>query len=1201
MKQKIERFANGIFTYESPVIEISEESLYINAISGKKHEGSFVVHNSNSTKIRGFVSSSCDNISFPVENFEGTDNEIAFVFDATFLEAGTEIATVINIVSDCGEARINVNVNVGHASISTSLGNLSDIFHFINLAMGNTEEARELFKSEAFKNVVIKNSPGFGNLYRSLVGAPNTSQALEEFLIASRKKKIVEFQIDCDEINYDSVETAFVDKIAIRKTNWGFAQIKCDVAGDFIEAERSLIWSEDFENGVFWLKYSINPDRMRQGKNYGTITLSTIAESVVIPVNCRLKTVETGRKLTSKLKRDEYTLKLMRSIIDYKLNRTGSVRYAADTENILAIMRSLRAETVTVRLYGAYIAFMSENKKKATEIFESLSTDPFLEQNTEAYALSLMVEALISEDTHVYNDNLNAIRQIYDNEHNLNVLLMVFELDDRYRMSKRARLEAIAECFNEGLENSLALVEAAKILTEDPMVLKKLETFEIMCLKTAIKYGMMNISLALQVAYLAGREKQASKLLMSILKSLYASTGEKALLEPICIQLVNRLKEDGTEFENGHLVGTVESAYTQEEIFHWLSLGAENQLRINGIYEYCLKVSDTWSKPLPKMLTTYFAAGITLNDRDKAALFANIVKFNKKDDSVYTLFRNVMEMFAYSSLSQGEMSRELAVLYNEFLEPDKLDEKQIMNLPKIMFANEITTDWKKMTSVAVYHKEMRNPEIIPARNGRVIADLYTEDAVIVLLDDEGNRVVASFNIDVRKLMNRSDLMKLMREKCTDNIRVMLNGLEENRLDGRDDISVSLIARYVDFNGMDEQFLMEGRLELIDYYYENQEGELLESLLVQINLAELGSAKRSHMIELMIYRELYSLALKNMEIYGYDGVTAKRLNKLCSTLITLNSSQVSSKLFVQICHYCFLKKSYDDNILKFLIKNFNGTTQELYDVWKEAHNIGIDTTDIEERLIRTALYTENDMLFVRDVFIIYYGHCSSGKLVRAYLSYLAYGCLVKENYITREILDIMKREANYSENDICMLVILKDYSRRKSFTEQEKSYINFQMEKMEMKGLLMPFFKDFPQDIKIPKEMKDKYYVEYHTDQSKRVRIHYNFCNGDQNANFVEEDMKNIAYGIYVKEFVLFYGEILQYFITEVGDEQNVITESREVSLEPEVIGGEENRYHQLNLIITAKEMNDEKTVVKLIETYMMNDYIVKRLFSPINK
>ncbi len=1200
MKQKIERFANGIFTYESPVIEVSEEAIYLSAIQGQRLEASFVVRNSANEKMRGFVTSPCENICLKTESFEGVENEITFIFDAVHLEAGSKVTDVINVVSDCGEAVITIEVDVTDASISTSLGQLSDVFHFTNLAMGSPQEARELFKSDSFRNIVIKNSPGFSNLYRSLAGAPNTSQALEEFLIASRKKKMVDFDIDCNELVYDHVEKAFVDKIAIKKNNWGFAQIKCDVQGSFIEAERSLIWSEDFEDGVFWLKFSLNPERMREGKNFGSITLSTIAESIVIPVTCRKNTTE-GPHIQTKRKRDELQLKLMNNIIAYKLGRISTAKYVSDVETTMAILNSIKDETVMEKLYRIYVKAIGGNREKAIKDFESMSEELDNCDSIEAYAMSLMTGAFVSDNQVVINENFLTLRRLAEDEKNFDILMMAVEIDDKSRISKKMRLDAAAEDFYRGGRSALVLIEAAMMFAADPMLLKNLGSFETVCLKTSIRYGIMNKFLALQVAYLACREKKSSRLLRDVLKSIYYPNPDSELLEPVCMHIIMGINEEEEDCDEGEIPPCLLNPYSKAEIYRWLSMGVAGQLRINGLYERCLQASSAWDEPLPKQIITYFAAGMKLSDADKSALFANIIRFYPKDDNIYILFRNVMESYAYELLKKSVISREAAVIYNEFLNPSKISDELVYNLPQIMFCNEITSDWKKMTSVAVYHKEMSEPTIVKSKDGYVLTDIFTEDPVIVLMDDDGNRVTASFNISVRPLMSRPDLSKLMYEKCQDDIRVVLNRLESKRIEGASESLVSLIVKCVDYSGLNEEFLLGGKLKLIEYYYDNLEGDLLENLLVNINLSAIGANDRNRMIELMIFRELYSLALKNMEIFGYTGIEPKRLLKLCSTMIALNSSQISSKFFGGLCYYCFLKRRFDENILKYLEKNLDGSTQELYDLWCEAREEGIDTSNLEERLLKTALFSENDMLYVRDVFVIYYGHCSSGKLVRAYLSYLAYGSLVKDGILDQNILDIMKREANYSENDICTLVLLKDYSKKKRYTEQEKNYIEFQLKKMENKGILLPFFKDFGDGIRIPRVMRDKYYVEYHTDPSRRVQIHYGFCGDDRSDSYTDEEMRNVAYGIFVKEFILFYGEVLQYYISEIGEEQNLITESSEVSIEPELIGGEENRYHQLNLIMTAKEMQDEKTVIKLIENYAMNDYVVKRLFSPIEK
>ena len=94
-------------------------------------------------------------------------------------------------------------------------------------------------------------------------------------------------------------------------------------------------------------------------------------------------------------------------------------------------------------------------------------------------------------------------------------------------------------------------------------------------------------------------------------------------------------------------------------------------------------------------------------------------------------------------------------------------------------------------------------------------------------------------------------------------------------------------------------------------------------------------------------------------------------------------------------------------------------------------------------------------------------------------------------------------------------------------------------------------------------------------------------------------MKDMGYGIFVREFMLFYGETLQYYISEEKDDDYTITESGELRVEPELSGGDETGYHQLNLIITARELNDPKTMIKLLDGYIKDEHITKTLFNPL--
>lgn len=1181
MKQKIEQFANGVFSYEKPSLELSEDLISIDAVAGKLSEGSFVVRNSANKNVRGFCIGHSSLISFKNNSFEGVENIVEFSFDATNLDAGLIVKTSIEVISDSGEKEIALDVRVISAYIDTAVGQTCDIFHYANLAMGNPQEAKDLFKTEQFKDIIIAHSPEYKNLYRNLANASNTALALEEFLIATKKKKPVEFLVDANTLVYEAGNATFMDKIAIKKNNWGYAQLKVDTEGDFIETERSLIWAEDFEDGTFWLKFIINPEKLRLGKSFGRIIISTLGDEVAIPVICN-KPYLPGKNIQLSRKKKEYGIKLTKNQINYMLGNLPVSEYTHEAESILAIFKAFRREDSETLLYRIYLDYLNGNVKLANEKLDSFEETNDVRVNDSVYSVFLFVKGTITERPDVVNQCAAELKRMYESDRRLPVLLACIALDERERFSKRQRLEELKYCYLNGDKSVFGLIEAAKLFNRDPMLLKELGSYECAVLNEGFKYGLNSKYLELQVSYIASRQKKTTPVILKLLERCYEENRLKETLEAVCIHVI---------LDDKNLKAN----------YKWLELGVNEQLKIKGLYEKCLEAADCTRELLPRPLLNYFAAESDMKPKLAAALYSNILRFTNKGDNIFTMYKGRMKMFALESLQKAEFDANLALIYEKMLEVEALDDRMIACLPYILYKHEIVSDWKKVKQIAVSHKELQEPEFVSAVNGTAIADIFTDDPVIVMLDEEGNRCVASFKVQIRRMIQRMDLQKLMYEKCRNDRRVLLNRLEAARFDGQNDELISLYVKCSDLEYLEESFVLECRKSLVQYYYDNLEGELLESNLVQLDLRMLEHRDQIKMIEFMIFRELYSLALKNMELFGFYGINAKRVCKLCSSMILTNSPQISTNLFMKLCIYCFEKRKQDDAILSFLEKNYDGSTQALYELWQVCREEEIDTSDLEERMLRTALFTENDMNYVKDVFRIYYGHCSSGKLVRAYLSYLAYGFLVCGNVLDRELFEIMRREANYSENDICMLALLKDFSTRRSFTDQEKSFIEFQLKKMETKGLLMPFFKDFPMDIRIPREMRDRYYVEYHTEQGRKVRIHYCFVDSDTDGSFAEEDMKDIGFGVYVKDFILFYGEAMQYYVTESGSEQNLITESREVMLEPELYGCEENRYHQLNLIITAKKMNDEKTVIKLIENYALNDYAVKKLFVPIGE
>ncbi|MBR4831163.1 MAG: hypothetical protein IKZ97_00890, partial [Butyrivibrio sp.] len=99
MKEKIDLFAKGVFSYERPELTASAGNIYISVEMGKVFTGSFVVSSSENKPFKGLVYSSDCLLSLDRDSFSGAENTINYKFDATHLDINDSIKGHISIVS----------------------------------------------------------------------------------------------------------------------------------------------------------------------------------------------------------------------------------------------------------------------------------------------------------------------------------------------------------------------------------------------------------------------------------------------------------------------------------------------------------------------------------------------------------------------------------------------------------------------------------------------------------------------------------------------------------------------------------------------------------------------------------------------------------------------------------------------------------------------------------------------------------------------------------------------------------------------------------------------------------------------------------------------------------------------------------------------------------------------------------------------
>ena len=139
--------------------------------------------------------------------------------------------------------------------------------------------------------------------------------------------------------------------------------------------------------------------------------------------------------------------------------------------------------------------------------------------------------------------------------------------------------------------------------------------------------------------------------------------------------------------------------------------------------------------------------------------------------------------------------------------------------------------------------------------------------------------------------------------------------------------------------------------------------------------------------------------------------------------------------------------------------------------------------------------------------------------------------------------MMRRELNYVENDICLLAWLKYNTINKELSEEDIHFIDYSIHKLDKKGLCLPFLACYRKLVKLPERLLDKSYIEYTTDPRRQVYLHYRLLREQSEDEYITERLPNLFMGIHVKDFMLFYNETLQYYITEEADGDVNVTES----------------------------------------------------------
>lgn len=1203
MKEKIERLSKGIFEYEIPKLQLSQTQLCILVEIGSKKQGSFFVTTKTKQKIKALLYVTGKVLSLDRYEFIATECEIKYEIDATTLTLGEKYTGIISIISDCEEVHIPFCVDVIEPSYYSSIGKIQNLDQFINLAQVNWKEALFLFQSKAFAKSILQKEARYHLVYEQLKESSDLSHAMEEFLVLIHKKEKCDFLIDVEKLEYEVGEQSEVKVITVQKINWGYLNLSIQKKAPYISLVKKQVLSEDFIENQAKIEFVIHADFMQGGNYFTELIVSSGRKEYSIPIAIRCKRKKNSFGIQKRIRQLEY--QLVRKYLEFKISKISKEQFLTEafqqTKNILklldkhemeytdiAIKSELDEKRYQYELYQAYLSIIDENNTKKEEYALVLSRKSYFERNHKVfYCVVLYLEVMKTQDETLLENYVTIIKDYYGKEKRKNILLSILlSIDKQLSQNKKNCYDTIKKHCSNKIASPIFLYEVSNLWKKDFLMLTSLDSFECQVMYYMIKQNIVDKEIALQFAYLCGDAIGQTRLQIIILKKLYEKFAHKDILLALCKKLIQ--------------------CNCKEKKMHvYFSEAIKEQLRFEQLFEYYLYTSDKVTCNLinQQVLLYFICSNVPMEEA--AFLYYCVIRNKDKNPAMYRAYLKKIEQFAINEMKMGKVSNFHTIIYSDVLRNSIMDIELAQMLPEIMFLYQLECTNMSMQSVCVVHKEEKEVQIIPLLEyGGVLQALvpvYTEAAKVFLVDRKGRRYPLSEEEKFYRLMHEESFLELCYGMGSKDRKLLLHIWEKKKQVHRIDKQlIELQEKISQMNGLREEIRNRCMVELIQYYYENNNIDLLEIYLNTIDLRLLSVEDREKVINLMLLREMYDRVIEGVERFGCFSamnIQAEKISKLCIRGITSPWEERDRATLLAMGIFVLQQGKIEDRLLQYLTDRYNGTTEEMYEIWKSAKERELDTVNLEERLLAQMLFTESHIDWSFRVFVSYCNTGMNRKLIRAYFSYCSYQYFVHNQIPDIEFFEILKKEAFLEKSQICILAFLKYYSNKTYLLETEKTFVMHYMSKLIQKKVVFPFFKQFEGQVPLPSSILDKSYIEFHANPNRKLMIYYTY--GKNASEWKKEVMTEMGYGIFVKELILFYGEQLEYYITEEIEGKEVVVQEKKSYCSEVNRTIIKTKYANINEILVAEKIHNSSRFLELLEQYCKEEYAVERHFTSV--
>lgn len=1167
-------------TYGNGVLEFDVVKVSIEAEADTVFQGSFDVRILSPQGAQGYVYTTDMRMQTSNQKFKGSNLTVPFLYDTTGMEQSDEAFGEFYLVTSIGEFSLPYEVVIKGKLLKGELGEIRNLFHFANLARVNWKQARECFVSPLFPGVLVGSGKQYLESYKTLLQygfeTGKMDLAMDRFLILIHKKQ--EISYECGQSAYTFVKEELPDKLSIeiQRNGWGYTHAEI-VSNQSFCCVDMVLTEKDFSQDCGCFTVTFDESKLHTGENR-----CSIMEKETDCVLCEIVvTVSKERKSANgdKLQNDMLKAGITRLYLDYRTGRRPLKECFKTAEKLLEQCRGI--DELLPALYEAHLKLLRNKDNEAIWLLKNAKRMlKKQEVSTELYGYFLYLLSMSGDDS---QKKAAELLDEYAKEHMHSFALYWacmhkdhLQLENPPAVYRRLRM-----FFDEGCTSPILYLEASLLILENELLLSAITDFEVQVLLFMERYSLLSSPVCEQIYRLPVSVKKLCPKFAKLCRE-HPSKDENATAKMMC-----------------HLL--MKEGYMGEDAARWYKQGIMADCRINGLYEaYIRALKLSPKETLPPEVVRYFAFDTPLEERYLAYVYEKILKQQEKLNSDYL---NRIHDFTIKQLKKGKINSSLSYLYRNTLSVEDMDENLQLQLQKLVFANELILeedcDYK---SCIVRQRGIKEQNRYMIKKHSAVIFLYTDEYTILFEDSKGRIISGKEGYQIRPFMDYQKTKRLLKGCSNISVGEQLYLYEKQPIHALDKPE-ELVGRYKQYlwlihqDVLDEGFKKELAIDFIRALQNLDMDQDCEQFLDSMNAESFLSGDRSEFVSILAgigqYEKAYEIVCK----YGIKGIRTKTLLGICQYMLTKDMGYQDRLL--KLTYLVFVSGKYTDEILQYLNLYFTGTHKQMLEIYHALLSMNLPALEMAQRILELEIFADSFCAETIEIFRYCYKSGGRNDLIEAYLSICANDYLISGKELEDDLWNCLNRMMlDHKKLSIgSQLALLKYHSHHVESLSEDECCMCIQLLLDCLKQeIYLSFFNAYAGVYPVLEIYGEQTYVEYYSKKQQKVLIHFVTGESDfEEQNYYTEEMTEVYPGIYQKEFRIFWGDSIPYYITMVVEGTDQFCEKGQLELVENTTVSRNGRYRCINEIAMSYALSDYDSTDELMEEYELKKYLTVSL------